>query len=167
MTPARAAGYARALEKHSRAVESQLIFNASGFTYQTGVAAAEYFLSRGIAFDGLVAQSDEQAKGAMDMLLRAGKRVPQDVKIIGIDNSPLCSASLVSISSMSAEFYVQGTLAVDLLVDRIQGKHVPNMVIEPVLHARESTIGITSSANNPDLSTQGNSHLLRGANHVG
>ncbi len=146
MKPMRAEGYARALRKHGRSVDPELIYHANSFRYPAGIEAIRHFAAKGIEFDGLVAQSDEQATGAMDMLLRAGKQIPQDVKIIGIDNSPLCNIALTPLSSMSGEFYAQGVLAVDLLADRVEGKPVRSVGVEPVLYARDSTLSVAPAA---------------------
>jgi len=71
-------GYREALEAHGLAFDPSLV--ASG-GYEEGIAQAsvEHWLMEGIEIDGLFAGDDEAARGALNALQRAGKRVPQDV----------------------------------------------------------------------------------------
>lgn len=66
--------------------------------------------------DGLVAQSDNQAAGAIYELLRRGRKVPQNVKVTGVDNSPLCDLAYVPLTSVDCNRMTQGALAVDCLL---------------------------------------------------
>jgi LacI family transcriptional regulator len=138
--PSRAKGYQECLHNHGIA-DRRLVKAATNFSYASGAAAAAELVAQGVDFDGLFAQSDEQAVGAMNALIAAGKRVPQDVKIIGVDNSPMCRLAPVSLSSISNEFHQQGKRAVDLLVARIEGRKVESFTVEPTLHVRGSTSG--------------------------
>lgn len=54
--------------------------------YDGGFAAAAQLLQSGADFDALIASNDESAIGAMDALKQTGRRIPQDVAIIGFDN---------------------------------------------------------------------------------
>jgi len=54
--------------------------------YDGGFAAATQLLESGPDFDALIASNDESAIGAMDALKQAGRRIPEDVAVIGFDN---------------------------------------------------------------------------------
>jgi LacI family transcriptional regulator len=72
-------------------------------------------------------------------LLALGRRVPGDVKIIGVDNSPLCNTAAVPLSSVSSRMSRQGATAVDLLASAVAGKKAKSVEIEPLLQERAST----------------------------
>ncbi len=54
--------------------------------YDGGFAAAAQLIQNGVDFDALLASNDESAIGAMDALKQAGRRIPDDVAVIGFDN---------------------------------------------------------------------------------
>lgn len=137
--PSRLEGYQRAIRGHGLPADPALVFQAPLFTYDAGVAAVEHFAGRAIGYDGLVAQSDEQAVGALNTLLARGRRVPADVKVIGVDDSPLCNTAAVPITSIATRWYRQGVTAVDLLIAAIAGEKPKSAEVEPKLTARAST----------------------------
>jgi LacI family transcriptional regulator len=128
-------GYLQGLDAAKLRPSQQIVYEARSYKFEEGVAAIEHFASRGIQFDGLVAQSDQQAIGALHTLLKMKKRVPQDVKIVGVDNSPFCGFSVVPLSSVSQQERERGPLAVMSLL----GEGKKNVTVEPVLHVRAST----------------------------
>jgi DNA-binding LacI/PurR family transcriptional regulator len=141
--PSRFEGYRRAVRRHRLPDDVSLVYEAPLFTYNAGVAAVQHFASQAIEYDGLVCQSDEQAVGALNTLLAMGRRVPDDVKVIGVDDSPLCNTAIVPISSVAARMHRQGATAVDLLIAAIAGEKVKSAEIEPRLTERASTSDAT------------------------
>lgn len=132
-------GYRAALHDHGLPFHADLVFRATDFKIDQGRGAVRFWLKRGIAVDGIVAQSDHQALGAVSELLRSGVRVPEDVRVIGMDDSPLCEAGPVALSSVSQEMDVAGRLAVGLLLRRIRGERAESAVVPPRLQVRAST----------------------------
>ncbi len=137
----RADGYRQALESHGMTFDPSLVFQASSFYAAGGTAAVAHFAAAGVQYDGIVAQSDEQAIGALNALILAGRRVPQDVKVIGVDDSSPARLAIVPLSSVSSRFYEQGVRAVGLLGDNAEGRPKRTLRIEPVVRARQSTVG--------------------------
>lgn len=123
---------------HGVAPDPHLVYPADGYTAASGEAAVRHWLERGLQFDGVLAQSDSQAAGVINELLRRGKRVPDDVGVIGVDNSPLCDVFNVPITSITAEMKPVGRLAADLLARKLDGETVESVKIPPRLVARAS-----------------------------
>jgi DNA-binding LacI/PurR family transcriptional regulator len=134
-------GYRRALQEAGLRFAKGLVVEASGYDYANGAMAIHTLLERGVAFDGLVGQSDSHAAAALNTLVSAGRRVPQEVKIIGVDDSPICTPAQVPLSSISQEFMERGRQAVRLLMQQVGGRSIRSMEVEPVVCARESTKG--------------------------
>ncbi|MEX0744204.1 MAG: LacI family DNA-binding transcriptional regulator [Phycisphaeraceae bacterium] len=131
-------GFREALESHRLAFTPGLVY-AADYSYGAGVAAVEHWLDEGAAFDGIVTVSDQQACGAMRALLQRGVRVPEDVMLIGVDDSPMCRSNVVTLSSVSKQYEQRGRRAVEMLLERTTGGTVKSAMVRPVLHVREST----------------------------
>jgi LacI family transcriptional regulator len=138
VTDPRFEGYKLGLKEKGLQYRSPLVYEAD-FSYESGQRAVEHFAKQKIEIDGIVAQSDQQAVGALHTLLKMQKRVPEDVRIIGVDNSPFCQFSIVPLSSVSQEERLRGSIAVKCLLDFARGE-TPNIPqVEPLLVARDST----------------------------
>lgn len=63
---------------------------------------------------------------------RLGIRVPEDLAVIGYDNSPMAALSMVDLSSVDQDGPRLGKLAADALFSRIKGRHISeHIIIEP------------------------------------
>jgi LacI family transcriptional regulator len=70
---------------------------------------------------------------------RLGIRVPEDLAVIGYDNSPVAALSMVDLSSVDQDGPRLGKLAADALISRIKGRRIPeHIMIEPRLVHRGS-----------------------------
>jgi LacI family transcriptional regulator len=137
--PRRYVGYELALRQANLPLDETLVYRARSFKYQAGVEAVTTLLEKGVAFDGLVAQSDQQAVGAIHALLKAGLRVPEDVRVTGIDNSPYCNICIVPLTSVSQQMASRGREAVRLLLSSRDGDSATPVAVSPVLHVRQSS----------------------------
>lgn len=137
------AGYVEALREAGLEVRPELIqydfSDEINFTREQGERAVRRAIDAGIGFDAVCAQSDTQAIGAMYVLIRQGLRVPEDVMITGVDDSPLAKQAFIPLTSVNQCFERRGRLAIDMLTTLIAGKEAPPVVVEPVLVPREST----------------------------
>lgn len=73
---------------------------AAGSTEDSGVAAVEELLASGRVPTAVMGFNDRCALGAMDCLVRHGIRVPEDVSVIGFDDSEVASRRLVDMTSV-------------------------------------------------------------------
>jgi DNA-binding LacI/PurR family transcriptional regulator len=81
-------GWHKALADAGRPAPTDLVASAS-FTRAGGEHATHELLARRPDLDGLFVASDLMALGALDALRRAGRRVPEDVAVVGFDDSEL------------------------------------------------------------------------------
>ena len=123
---------------HGVELDPQLVYQADAYTTATGEAAVRHWLDRGMKFDGVITQSDPQAAGVINELTRRGIRVPDDVRVVGVDNSPFCNAFNVTITSVTAEMAHVGRLAAELLTRKLDGETVESVKIPPKLVVRNS-----------------------------
>ena len=86
---------------------------------------------RGAQFDCVAAVNDNLAYGAMTYLQTQGLHLPEDVAIVGFDNSDtgrVCTPPLTTVPNRIRE---RGHKAVGLLLSKIKGEKVPEVVILP------------------------------------
>lgn len=79
-------GYRRALEAEGLPFAPSLVA-AGDFSQESGVEAMKTLLERRPDIDALFAASDLMAAGALQALSNAGRRVPEDVAVVGFDDS--------------------------------------------------------------------------------
>ncbi len=119
----RDAGFRAALAAHGLAVDDRLI-EVGDFQYAAGREATERLLSRARP-DALVCANDLIAVGALHALLVAGMRVPQDVALVGMDDTELAQMSLPQLSSVSLGSDERGRRAANLLLERMADPTLP------------------------------------------
>jgi len=71
--------------------------------------------------DGVIASNDIVATAVIQEAYRLGKKVPQDVQIIGFDDIPLSSLLSPALSTIRQPAYDMGRAAADLLIQLIEG----------------------------------------------
>ena len=112
----RVRGYVEALEQSGLAVDEALMVPAH-FTVESAEASVDAMIGRGLAFDGIVAASDLIALGAIRSLQRAGRRVPEDVSVVGYDDVPFARYSRPALTTISQDTARAGRLLVSKLLD--------------------------------------------------
>jgi LacI family transcriptional regulator len=89
-------------------------------------------------FTAVFAFNDFTAFGIMKALLERGLRIPEDVALIGYDNSEFADICAVPLTTVKQESYLIGKMAFNFLLERINGNsdskvyHViaPTQIIE-------------------------------------
>jgi len=120
---ARAAGFSAARAAHRLAADPDLI-EVGDFQYAAGRAAAVRLLARARP-DALLCANDLIAAGALHAVLAAGLRVPEDVALVGMDDTELAQMMFPQLSSVSLGSAERGRLAAELLLQRIEDTALP------------------------------------------
>lgn len=100
------------------------------------------YLERGLVIDGIICYNDQVAYSVSRELLALQVRIPEDIAIIGYDNSFLAENNLIPLSSVQHPKEELGKAAAHLLLDLLQGKvhkGQHHKIIPPELVLREST----------------------------
>ncbi|SBS72930.1 LacI family DNA-binding transcriptional regulator [uncultured Microbacterium sp.] len=109
------------------------------FTADGGAAAMQRILATGAEFDALFIASDLMARGALASLGRAGRRVPDDVAIIGFDDSPVATSVRPNLTTMRQPSHAQGERMADVLLSILAGRKPPHVtILETELIVRDS-----------------------------
>jgi LacI family repressor for deo operon, udp, cdd, tsx, nupC, and nupG len=81
----RAQGYREVLAAAGLPVDAAMM-GEGDFTIESGFAAMNLLLDKGLVVDGVFCANDEMAIGAQQAVLSRGLRVPQDVAVMGFDD---------------------------------------------------------------------------------
>jgi len=130
-------GYRSALLEAGLPIEKNLQVpcdSHEGFGYQ----AAMSLIDKGDDFDAVFAVTDAIAIGAMRALKQSGRRIPEDVAIVGFDDLPLASFISPELTTVRQDVRAAGRMLVQNLVAQIEGDNVESNLIEPELIVRES-----------------------------
>lgn len=116
------------------------LFAEGRFTFPGGYSAMRQILQSGAPFSAVVASNDESAVGAMQALREAGKRIPQDVAIIGFDNRFESRNQTPPLTTVSQPAYEIGWASLELMLRRLAGDAGVETVerVPPRLVIRES-----------------------------
>ncbi len=110
----RLAGYRDALADAGITVEPDLI-EAGDFTHEGGVIAMERLLARRPDLDGVFCASDLMAVAALGVLQAGGRRVPDDVAVVGYDDAPIATTTRPTLTSVRQPVEEMGREMVDIL----------------------------------------------------
>lgn len=120
-THLRLLGYQEALLGAGIPLEPDLVLDSDGFRIEDGVAALSSALARGTRFDAVLCRDDLFAMAAMKALADLGLKVPEDVAVLGWDDTTLARYSTPALSSVSPDKRAIAVTALDLLDDRMGG----------------------------------------------
>ncbi|MEV7968056.1 LacI family DNA-binding transcriptional regulator [Sphaerisporangium sp. NPDC088356] len=112
------------------------------FTHASGAHAMQWLLQRSPHLDAVFAASDPMAAGAMQALRRAGRRVPDDVAVVGFDDAPLARHTSPTLTTVRQPVEELAVLAARMLLMSITSEdEVPhgNPILPTELVVREST----------------------------
>lgn len=99
------------------------------FTSDGGVAAMRRILSRQDLPDAIFIASDLMARGALFALAEAGLRVPDDIAIVGFDDSPVATSVTPKLTTMRQPSLEQGERMASLLLDILAGGEPEHVTI--------------------------------------
>ncbi|WP_372773262.1 LacI family DNA-binding transcriptional regulator [Mangrovibacterium sp.] len=135
-------GYLRAINEAGLPVHPELIIQADN--YEKAVVAVRQLADRGNLPDGLFATNDLTAVGAMQALQKLGVKIPDQISIIGFSDGRLSGITNPTLSSVDQHGYEMGTIATEILLQRIlnsDDNYTPvTRVLEGELVIRESSI---------------------------
>jgi LacI family transcriptional regulator len=111
------------------------------FTIAGGFQGARRALEAGLDFDAVFAHNDLSATGAMQAILDSGRRIPQDVAVVGFDDIPLAAHTQPPLTTVHQPLREMGEAAARTLLAHFEGSPLPNRptVIPATFTARGST----------------------------
>lgn len=135
-------GYKQALKDHQIPYNPKLVLT-SRLMEADGYDAAEKLMKNNPEVDGIFAANDVSAIGAVKYLKKLGKKIPDDIAIVGFSNEPISEVIEPSLTTIDQSGFEIGKIACDLLVRNIQDQdhsvHNKTIILNPTLVARDSS----------------------------
>jgi LacI family transcriptional regulator len=136
-------GYRTALDEAGVAFDPGLVVPGA-FTEYSGLLAAERLLESRTPFTAIFAANDQMAFGAMVALNAFGRRVPDDVSIVGFDDQAFSAYTNPPLTTLRQPTATMGRAAVTAVLDLLAGKPLTLPSIQTELIVRQSTAPLAS-----------------------
>mgnify|MGYP002509070511 CR=1 FL=1 len=141
-------GYKDCILEHGLLADWDRQVEYGDYSHQSGYLAMKRLLEHMPDLDGVFCGNDQMAVGALKLLKEYGKRVPEDMKVIGYDDVFLSSIIEPSLSTVHIQKTHTGIKAAQMLFQRIEH---PKENAEPIgvkmsarLVVRKSTVADTA-----------------------
>ncbi len=125
-------GFREALARHGIDPDSAPAPEVPNWHRTDGLGAAQRLLQEHPEVDGIVCGNDELALGVLTGLRDGGRQVPEEVAVVGYDDSPDSPFAHPALSSISPDKGFLARIALDMLIERIDGyEGAPRTVTAP------------------------------------
>ena len=133
----RMAGYRQALSEYQIPYDENLICYGD-FSPNSGYIAMKELLIRTGDFTAVFAANDQMAIGAMKAINSIGKRIPEDIAVVGIDNLSISSIVTPSLTTINVPTYQMGKTAAKIIMESsMKGNQKIDMICNLIV--RKST----------------------------
>lgn len=145
-------GYMYGLCEHGIPADKRLIFDANGSERSDGYRITEEMISQIKDIDAIIYSNDEIAIGGMECLKKHKIRIPEDVSILGGNNSPIAEYVTPRLTSVGSKYGGSKCFAdiIDVVIGLIEGQDVSeklnrlsNQPVEMEIAERESVMDRT------------------------
>lgn len=136
--PERRAGYCEAMA--GRGLDSEIRVVPGGIEESDGYAATMALFDSGPAPTGILAFNDECAAGVLSAAAVLGCRVPEDLSVVGYDDSRRAVTTRVPLTSLAQTYEALAAATIDRAITQARERsEALEIVTKPELVIREST----------------------------
>ncbi|MEU5030623.1 LacI family DNA-binding transcriptional regulator [Streptomyces milbemycinicus] len=138
---ARLHGFRSAVEAAGARVPAELVRHAGTFHAAEGIEHGGRLLAVDPAPTAVFAASDELAAGVIEAARRRGLRVPDDLSVVGFDNTPLAQVTSPPLTTIHGPVHEMGAVALRTALQLAAGEKIDSHHVELAtqLVVREST----------------------------
>jgi len=126
----RLTGYKRALKDAGLPYDPSLIVHENWVAIKAGALATQDLLRKIPDIDAILYGSDKQAHGGMKMLRNLGKKIPEDIAIIGFDDDPIDTVLQPTLSSVRQPIRKMAETGLSMLFDSIEKRDLSHRAVE-------------------------------------
>ncbi len=130
-------GYESALAAAGRSVDPDLLAYGD-YSYASGITAMQRLLDQASDLDAVFVNSDLMAIGAISVIQSSGKRVPDDIAVVGYDDLSIAAFNNLPLTTIRQNIPLAGKLLAENLVQYVQTGVVTNVTVPVELVIRES-----------------------------
>jgi len=112
------------------------------FTEAGGYEATRDLIGSGVDFTAVFAANDLSALGVITALVESGRRVPQDVSVVGFDDLRLSAYTSPPLTTIRQPAFEIAQRATEILIDLTRGKRIRKLrhLLPPELVVRRSAV---------------------------
>ena len=134
----RRSGYLRTMRMLGLADTAQVV--TGDFTEEAGAHGAERLLRGAVLPTAIFTANDLSAVGAIDAIERVGLAVPDDVAVVGFDNTSLAALNHIGLTTIDQPRREMGAAAATMLIDAINDRgELTDILMSPSLIVRRTT----------------------------
>jgi signal transduction histidine kinase/ABC-type sugar transport system substrate-binding protein len=143
--------YREVLESRGLAYDPTLVAGA-GLDSYSGMSGMRRILDDGGRPDAVYAVNDVVAEGVLEVLEERGLRVPEDVALVGYDDSLSAMGMIPPLTTVHQPVTLLGVRAVDALLDLLAGQRVDPRIVVPTFSVIRQSCGCDpiSALTDPD-----------------
>jgi len=130
-------GYETALQAVGRGIEPGLLAYGD-YSHESGMAAMQNLLEQSPDIDAVFVNSDLMAIGAIYAIQNSGRRVPDDIAVVGYDDLSIARVNSLPLTTVRQNVSLAGRLLAQNLIQHIQTGVVNHVMIPVELVVRES-----------------------------
>ncbi|ERK29071.1 LacI family DNA-binding transcriptional regulator [Clostridium intestinale] len=136
-------GYKKALSEANIEFNKDLVFEQELDT-PTAIALGKSLAKRN-DFTAIFSTADILAAGIITGLKQAGKKVPDDISIIGFDDINLCNLISPALTTIHQDAHLKGKLSVNYIIDKLENKpiHQRETILPVRVVERDSVMSIS------------------------
>ncbi|HET9223744.1 MAG TPA: substrate-binding domain-containing protein, partial [Roseiflexaceae bacterium] len=140
----RYAAYSAILADHGIALDPALVLDTQSYQVYDAYQAVRGMITDGSHFDAVFCANDWLAFGTMQAVQEAGWRIPEDVAVIGFDDTVQAQFVMPPLTSVRQSPAELGRVAIELLLDQIErGMAPPQITTVPTsLIIRQSSMPV-------------------------
>jgi DNA-binding LacI/PurR family transcriptional regulator len=135
----RRSGYLEGMSAHG--LDDHITIVGGTYDETAGTKGVQQLIDSGTMPTAIFAGNDFMATSALDRLEDEGLRVPEDVSLVGFDNTALAALHHIGLTSVDQPRLLLGDLAMQCLVERLENGRTESVhhVIAPTLVARTTS----------------------------
>lgn len=140
----RRSGYLRTMRMLGLSDTAQVV--AGDFTEEAGARGAERLFRGQVLPSAIFTANDLSAVGAVDVVERRGLDVPDDISVVGFDNTSLAALNHIGLTTIDQPRYEMGAVAATMLIDAINDRGaLSDVSMSPSLIVRRTTARATKA----------------------
>lgn len=121
-------GYLDCLKKYGIKTDTNLIFSGD-YSFDAGQEAMSYYLEKKLEPTAIISASDETALGIISIAKRHSIRIPEDLSVMGYDDSNIAWMTTPSLTTVKQPFYDMGIQSSLFIIDFLKkGKAIKSQV---------------------------------------
>lgn len=130
-------GYTKSLQAAGRSVDLNQV-TYSDYSFASGGAAMQRLLAQAPDIDAVFVNSDLMAIAAINVIQESGKRVPEDIAVVGYDDLPIATYNNLPLTTIRQDLSLAGKLLAQNLIQHIQTGVITSVTIPVELVVRKT-----------------------------